>query len=163
LYGFSQPGGDLHEGNSDVVACYLENSPIVGHGFFRGQCDRGIRNLDNSMQYPADLSGEGHHDGQIIGGFCWQTWIGLRSLLGADAGSDRAWRIWHFGRRMGLPQSQPDQVLWAFIADDDDGNLANGTPFYDVLCQAAEHHNFGCPAITEGVAIAHTPVASKTT
>lgn len=163
IYGFGGPGGDLHEGNSDVVACFLENSPIVGHGFTRGQCTRGIRNLDNVLQYPADLSGEGHHDGQIIGGFHWQTWTALRALIGAAPGSDRAWDIWHYGRRMGLPQTQPDQVLWSFIADDDDGNLANGTPFFDVLCQAARHHGFSCPTITQGVMISHLPVSSKTT
>lgn len=162
LYGAGDPGGDLHEGNSDVVACYIQNVSIVGLGFFEGNCGSGIRDLDNELVYPDDLSGEGHHDGQIIGGFHWRAWNALRDALGDAPGSEHAFDIWHFGRKLGHPQTQPDQVTWTFIADDDDGNMANGTPFHALLCLAAVPHGFSCPAITEGVVIAHDPLTSTT-
>ena len=48
--------------------------------------------------------------------------------------------------------------------DDDDANLANGTPNYDTICSAASNHGFGdvCPEILEGVVISHTPLESTT-
>jgi hypothetical protein len=61
------------------------------------------------------------------------------------------------------PTMQPDQVMATFIADDDDGNLDNGTPHYALLCEAAGNHNFDCPAISQGVFITHTPPPSFTT
>ena len=61
------------------------------------------------------------------------------------------------------PTTQPDQVLATFIADDDDGNLANGTPHYDAFCVAATNHGFTCPEILVGVFITHEPLSSRTT
>jgi hypothetical protein len=56
---------------------------------------------------------------------------------------------------LGLPTNQPDQVFWTFVADDDDANLANGTPNYDYWCLGASNHGFECPEVTIGVFITH--------
>ena len=37
-------------------------------------------------------------------------------------------------RVLGTPQTQPDQVFWTFVADDDDGVIQNGTPNYEHFC-----------------------------
>jgi hypothetical protein len=56
----------------------------------------------------------------------------------------------------------PDQVLWTFLADDDDADLTNGTPHDYALCVAATNHGFACPEVTTGVFFAHTPLRHAT-
>jgi hypothetical protein len=51
-----------------------------------------------------------------------------------------------------------DQAHWTFVADDNDGDLTNGTPHYNQFCVGATNHGFPCPEITVGVAITHTPL-----
>lgn len=156
LYGLNDPPSDMHEGNSDIVANYLSRESIIGLGYYYNNCSVGIRNSDNGMTYPC--SGSGHYCGQVIAGFHWDAW---QELLGvyAEAYADSVARYtWHYARKLGLPQTQPDQVYWTFVADDDDGDLANGTPHHPYFCTAATNHNFSCPAITAGVLISHTPL-----
>ncbi len=157
----SQGNEGLGEGNSDIMLNLMCLESIIGRGFYEGNCLGGIRDSDNTLQYPEDLNGSVHHDGQIIAGFHWDFW----ELMEAEYGTEQA-RIlcgerWHFGRVLEEPWYQPDQVLATFIADDDDGNLDNGTPHHEYLCEAAMNHGFECPPILlSGVYISHTPVAS---
>ncbi|MBU1700361.1 MAG: T9SS type A sorting domain-containing protein [Candidatus Eisenbacteria bacterium] len=160
LYGATQPPTDMHEANSDVHGNTYSNNPIVGPGFYLASCEEGIRNSDNDLVWPFDLTGEGHHDGQILAGFHWDIWESLQLKLGEEAGKARALEIWHFARILGLPMIQPDQVWWTLIADDDDGNIENGTPNFDEICAAAEHHGFECPEAFDAVVIRHAPNAN---
>jgi hypothetical protein len=136
LYGPVDPPSDLDEGNSDVAANFLTRESMIGVGYYLDDCWSGIRNASNDMQYPC--TGGGHYCGQVISGFYWDAW--------------------QDSRKLGLPQTQPDQVYWTFVADDNDGNLNNGTPHHTYFCAAASNHNFSCPAITEGVEIVHEPL-----
>jgi hypothetical protein len=154
MYGPNDPPSDMHEGNSDVIGNYLSNEPQMGRGFYR-DCNTGIRNSDNSMTWPDSLNGTGHHDGQIIAGFNWDVRQNLMVTLGPEAGHQRASQIWHFARELGLPLTQPEQVWWTFIADDDDGNLDSGTPNWADICPAAERHGFSCPEMFTDVVIHH--------
>ncbi len=155
-----QPPGGLHEGNSDVVANFLDRNPVIGLGFFDGNCVSGIRNAENGLQYPASNENGGHTAGQVIAGFHWLFWQGLLAAFPQAEADSIAWSSWHYARDLGTPQTFPDQVLWTFLADDDDADLSNGTPHYDFLCAAAEAKGFTCPTITTGVFIDHTPLAS---
>jgi len=148
------PPGDLHEGNSDVLANFVGGASLIGNGF-NHTCEEGIRDSDNDLCYPEDLAGEGHFDGQLIAGFHWLTRENLMAALGTEAGAARAAEVWHFGRSMGLPFTQEDQVFWTFVADDDNGNLDDGTPNHAALCAAAEAHCFVCPDF--GVEFRHDP------
>jgi len=162
LYGSGDPPGDLHEGNSDIVANLLTREHIIGLGFFLNNCTSGIRDSENNLIYPDDLTGEGHHDGQIIAGFIWDSWQELLAAYPQEYADSVIFHDWHFGRDLGLPQSQPDQVYWTFVADDDDGNLDNGTPNHEHLCVGATNHGFDCPEILVGVLISHTPLTTTT-
>ena len=156
LYGLSDPPSDMHEGNSDIVANYLTRESIIGLGYYLNNCVSGIRNSDNSMTWPC--TGSGHTCGQVIAGFHWDAWQELLAVYSQAYADSVAKYTWHYGRKLGLPQTQPDQVYWTFVADDDDGNLANGTPHHPYFCTAATNHAFSCPAITAGVIISHTPL-----
>lgn len=157
LYGENDPPADVHEANSDVIGNYLTDESQMGRGFYL-DCETGIRDSDNDLRYPDDLTGEGHHDGQILAGFHWDVRQNLMVTHGEEAGHARAAQIWHFSRALGLPVNQPEQVWWTFIADDDDGNLDSGTPNWVDICPAAQHHGFTCPEVFEDVVIHHMPL-----
>ncbi|MBM3321335.1 MAG: choice-of-anchor J domain-containing protein [Candidatus Eisenbacteria bacterium] len=140
----SSPSSTLHEGNSDIIANLLTGESIIGLGFYLNNCTSGIRNSDNTLIYPDDLTGSGHHDGQIIAGVVWDAWQELQASLGEEAAFEVIGDIWHNGRSLTLPTTQPDQVLSMLIADDDDGNLMNGTPHYAAICTGAANHGFSC-------------------
>lgn len=161
--GGGDPAGDLHEGNSDVLANLIDRQPIIGLGFFTGNCVSGIRNSDNTLQYPEDAGGEGHAAGQVIAGFVWDTWQSMLADLPQNDADDAIRSMWHFSRVLGVPNGgggagQQEQVDWSFLADDDDANLLNGTPHYDNLVVGATNHGFAYPLF--GVLITHTPIAS---
>lgn len=145
----------LGEGNSDVMANILTQESIIGRGF-NLNCVSGIRNSKNGLKYPDAVVGQPIHSaGQVIAGFHWDIMEVYQVIYGVEAGTFESASLWHFARKLGAPTTQPSQVLWAFIADDDDGDLDNGTPNYDVICQAAVNHGFTCPAVTVGVFIDH--------
>ena len=158
LYGPADPPSDMHEGNSDVIGNYLTNESKMGRGFYLSDCENGIRDSNNDLHWPEDLQGEGHFDGQIIAGFHWDARENLMATLGDEAGHARASALWHFARALGLPPTQPEQVWWTFLADDNDGNLDNGTPNHDALWPAADHHGFDYPEAFTDVVIHHTPL-----
>ncbi len=158
MYGPNDPPSDLHEGNSDVLGTFRSNNPVVGPGFYLGDCVNGLRTVYNDMRWPDDLQGEGHHDGLIIAGFEWDMRTRLIQQLGYAQGSTLAMELWHFARELGLPYTQPEQVLWNLLVDDDDANLDSGTPHYDAICAAALHHGFTCPERFDAVVIHHIPL-----
>jgi hypothetical protein len=157
MYGPNDPPRDMHEGNSDVTANYMIDSPIVGRGFYLDDCVNGIRNSDNDLRWPEDTEGGAYVAGQILAGFHWDVWDTLKASLGDEAGKQTALELWYYGRILGLPRVLPEQVLYTFIADDDDGNLDNGTPNYDAICYGAEHHGFDCPEVFDDVVIRFVP------
>lgn len=150
----------LGEGNSDVLANLLTQESIIGRGF-NNSCSAGIRDSQNNLIYPDDLNGQIHHDGQIIAGFHWDAMQIFQDLYGVEDGALQMANDWHFGRKVSRPTGQTAQVLATFVANDDDGNLANGTPHWDIYCEAATNHGFSCPAITAGVLIEHTAQKTK--
>jgi FlgD Ig-like domain len=159
FHGANLPSGDMHEGNSDVLANFINRIPVIGYGF--STCAAGIRNSDNDLQWPSDNDG-GHWGGQIIAGFFWDSWQSLLGSLPQAQADDAAWQAWHNARALGTPLNQQDEVTWAFIADDDNGDLNDGTPHYAHFQLGAENHNFAYPAVTVGVFIAHDKLPHST-
>lgn len=160
----SQGQQGLGEGNGDVLANILTLEAEIGRGFNLSNCVTGIRTSDNNLQYPGDVVGqEVHNAGRVIAGFHWDALEVFVALMGESAAQVKVGSDWHFGRKLSSPFNQPAQVLATFVADDDDGNLNNGTPFYDVYCMAATNHGFSCPPVTQGVTVAHEEVWTTTT
>lgn len=161
----SQGNEGLGEGNGDITLNFLIDESIIGRGFNIGNCTGGIRNSDNNLQYPEGKTGAIHHDGQIIAGVVWDVREILEQNLGAAAGKHRAGLLWHFGRKIERPRFQPDQVFSMYVADDDDGNLDNGTPNWTAICEGATRHDvdqdgFPCLEVIEGVFFVHTPLTT---
>jgi Zn-dependent metalloprotease len=156
LYGANPVGADVQEANSDVGANLLTRESIMALGFYLDNCSSGIRNSQNTLQNPC--SNEAHICGQVLAGFHWDSWQALLAAYPQAVADSVARSTWHFGRKLGLPATMTEQVYWTFVADDNDGNLNNGTPHYDQFCTGATNHGFACPEITVGVAITHTPL-----
>ena len=158
LYGYNPVGDDVHEGNSDIGPNLLLHESIMGLGFYLDNCTTGIRNSENSLTDPC--SDEAHICGQVIAGFYWDSWQALQAAYGTAVADSIARTNWHFARKANLPSTMADQAHYAFVYDDNDGNLANGTPHYDQFCVGATNHGFDCPEITVGVTITHTPLGN---
>jgi Zn-dependent metalloprotease len=155
------PPGDLHEGNSDIMANHMTELSLIGDGFAL-TCDQGIRDCSNDLRWPEDVAGqEIHAAGRVICGFDWDVRKSIEQMSPAIF-AQRSDSLWHFTRRLLRPTTQPDQVTGYFFLDDDDFDLSNGTPHYDGLCLAAERHGFTPPgpAQTRPVTVTHSPLHS---
>lgn len=159
----SQGNEGIGEGNSDIISTLITGESIIGRGFYTGNCTGGIRDCENTLVYPDDVVGQPIHSaGRVICGFNWDFQQGMMGFYGIQVGTEMTGERWHFGRVLEHPNTQPAQVLATFIADDDDGDLTNGTPHYDFLCEAATNHGFSCPEITSGVRITHNYLGTTT-
>jgi cysteine-rich repeat protein len=127
--GVGQFEGALSEGIADYLSATITNDAGLARGFFVAEPDEPLRQLDpvgDEWHWPDDLTGEVHDDGRIIGGTLWDLRTALITKLGPAAGIARTDHIWFqsIRRAVDIPTMYPE----ALVADDDDGNLANGTP-----------------------------------
>jgi Zn-dependent metalloprotease len=148
------------ESNSDIMALLMTNDPVIGRGIVAGDCLSGIRNADNSLVYPDDVIGIPEHTAsQVLSGFHWDAMQALRARYGAEQGTLVSARDWHHGRVLLHPLTPPDQVLATFLANDDDGDLTNGSADLDIYSAAALNHGF---EPLSGIVITHTPLEDTT-
>ncbi|MCB0761774.1 MAG: T9SS type A sorting domain-containing protein [Flavobacteriales bacterium] len=122
--------GAMGEGYADFWAISLTDNPHLGQGFYTDNED-GIRRYDEDPKvYPVDLVGEVHADGEIIMG----AWYDTHLLMGADWDATLELFVEAYG---GLQATTfngnegaafVDVLLDALQADDDDGDISNGTP-----------------------------------
>lgn len=129
----------LHEGMADVLAAMIQDDPVGGKGFFGPGTI--LRSLDNTRRYPEDVNpADPHVTGLIIGGAFWD--------LRESAGLEVATRLSHFAK-YGLPDDPEAGVAMneffveTLVADDDDADLANGTPHAAEIVAAFNAHGIG--------------------
>ncbi len=125
--GVGNVDGAVGEGMADVLAALITGDHGMGRGFFFN--DEALRDLDKdgqTLHYPEDLQGEVHADGEIVGEAFWDMKKALIAKLGAEAGEAQARKIYY-----GIIQRSvdiPTTYVEALVADDNDGDLSNGTP-----------------------------------
>jgi hypothetical protein len=144
-----------HEGMADITAALVNDEPKVGIGAFDDSTEI-IRNVQNYMKYPNNITGESHNDGQILSGAFWD----LRKAVSLDY----VRHISHFAR-YGTPDDIETGLAfskWLFetvVADDDDGDLTNGTPHLSEIITSFEKHGiYGY--IYSYIAFSHLPPES---
>ncbi|HMC97995.1 MAG TPA: hypothetical protein VKG92_10085, partial [Flavobacteriales bacterium] len=148
----------MNEAYADVWALTLTENPVMTLGWKIGFPDSYIRRYDQAPKvYPIDLIGEPHTDGQIIAGAWWDTY----RLLGWDMPTT----LQLFGDALGglqataadgmEGQAYRDVLLDVLQADDDDGNIANGTPHGLVIVEAFAIHGI---TLLSNAQFVHTPV-----
>ncbi|WP_255215831.1 DUF4215 domain-containing protein [Pseudenhygromyxa sp. WMMC2535] len=119
--------GAVSEGISDYLSATIVNDAGVAKGFFLDTSEA-LRDLDPEgyeWHWPED-NGEIHAAGRIIGGALWDLRKSLIAKYGQAAGMAATDHIWLQSIRRAT--DMPSMYTEALIANDDDGNLQNGTP-----------------------------------
>lgn len=147
--------GSISEGIGDVTAFLLTGDPIVAPYFMTN--GSGIRRVDTDRVYPQDVTGEVHADGLIFAGAVWDLWAVMAGEYGEEDGYDLTASLFALGIKGGptIPESYDEFV----VADDDDGDLGNGTPHTCQLIDAFQPHGLG-PGSSAGslLELGHVPV-----
>ncbi len=150
--------GAMNEGYADVWAFTITANPVLAHGYMLADPNSSIRRYDLAPKvYPVDLIGEVHSDGEIIAGAWWDLYrlsghdMALTLALFAEAypGLQAA----TFNGNEGV--AYRDVLIDVLQADDDDGDITNGTPNGDVIVEAFALHGI---TLLSNVTFAHTPV-----
>lgn len=140
--------GGLSEGWGDLLSCYRLGIPELGFDLFPGEA---LRNCENDYVFPPDGNDEVHNLGQAWMGFGWLVRQGLIAKYGEADGEALARAI----VLPSLPSNAADilaAVREVFLRNDDDGDLSNETPDWDVLYPAALHHGLTIAIETDVVA-----------
>ena len=130
--------GAMSEGASDFLAASITGDPGMGRGFFYTEAAlRDIDPPDKEWLWPVDIA-EIHHTGQIYGGVFWDLRKQLIIDLGEGPGIALVNRLYLATLRRAV--SIPTSLIEALAEDDDDGNLANGTPHECAIRAAFGRH-----------------------
>ena len=138
--------GSLGEGFADLNSAFIRDDPRIGVGFYGGgpNINKIIRSCDNTRKWPRDINPDIHVSGEIISGAFWD----LRKTIGLEA----AEHLFHFMEYqmpdgIGVTDTIPledafsSTLIATIVTDDDDNNLANGTPHLKEIITAFKLHN----------------------
>ena len=142
--------GQYGEGMSDCIGLLITDDPVCGFGFF-GDCNSGLRNADNTIQYPC--SGEVHDCGQLISGCVWSTRNELLATNPATYLQILSNLTVNSILLHGGTQITPQITIDFLTLDDDDGNINNGTPHRTEICAGFGAHNMDCPPLPVGLSV----------
>lgn len=152
--------GAMNEGYADVWAVTLTENPVMTLGYQFSYPESCIRRYDAAPKvYPIDLVGEVHRDGEIIAGAWWDTYrlLGWDMPLTLQLFADAFPGLQATADNGEEGEAFRDVLLDVLQADDDDGNIANGTPHGLAIVEAFAIHGI---TLLSGAQIFHTPVAS---
>ncbi|MCY2959403.1 MAG: hypothetical protein NTY35_04495 [Planctomycetota bacterium] len=132
-YGTGNGMDGMGEGNADVWAMYLYDSPVVGLDFCGPGCN--VRTGLNTRPFCGDNSpqcyGEVHADGETWMGAAWKVRARLNTALGnamGDLTANTLFLAWMNAYNQGTIRSIIE-TQW-LVLDDDDGDLNDGSPHY---------------------------------
>jgi cysteine-rich repeat protein len=121
-------------------------------------------------RWPDDADGEPHDEGEIIGEALYDLRKALQTKLGDGPGFEQFLKVYYgvMQRSADIPSTYPE----ALVADDDDGDLSNGTPNQCEINTTFALHGLTDPAVTIGLAppvrdgnaisfTVHAPLASQ--
>lgn len=136
--------GQYGEGMGDCLGILVTDQSELGVGF--QSCATGIRTANNTMQYPC--SGEIHFCGQLISGCVWDT----RNLLQASEPVNylsiiRSLTVNSVPLHTGT-EIAPSIYTTFITLDDDDANLANGTPHCYEITRGFALHSMSTGALS---------------
>ena len=137
----------LSEGLADFFAASITRSSAIARGYqFTSAPVRDLDPVGFDKRAPDDLVPSPHQSGLVIGGALWD----LRTLLvdrhGVDDGEARVDRVF-----VGVLQRAPSitgSYMAALVGDDDDGDLANGTPNKCEIDVAFARHGLAPASVT---------------
>lgn len=132
--------GSLGEGIADYLSGTMNDDPALGVGFFTGS-NQPLRRMDGDARWPEDRSDDPHVTGIIIASALWDVREALIDAHGRVAGVALADRyFWHIAMRA---SDIEDAYIEALLADDDNGDLDDGTPNQCLIDLAFGAHGLG--------------------
>ncbi len=131
--------GSISEGIGDAVAVLNTGDPTISPNFFVG--GTGIREVSSNRVYPDDWVGEVHEDGLIFAGAVWDLWERLEDDMSEEEAYDTVNRLLVEATKSG--PSIPDSFDEFILADDDNGDLSDGTPNSCAIIDAFSLHGLG--------------------
>ena len=136
--------GAYGEGLGDVMGVLITDQPILGLGF-SNNCNSGLRNADNNVQYPC--AGAIHACGRLLSGCVWST----RNELLATNPDTYSEIISNLAVNSILLHSgsgiAPSITIDFLTLDDDDDDIFNGTPHYAEIATGFGDHNMDAPEL----------------
>lgn len=154
--GMSGFDGSLSEGAADTISFLLTNDHRMAPGFYLN--GNGIRNVDNRRRYPEDFVPSDafvHSNGLIFAGAMWDFKERLADETDLETAQDVTSTILA-GMLKGGPDL-PRAFDEALVADDDNGNLADGTPHECHLVEAFGEHGLGPLGAGKAYVALHDP------
>jgi hypothetical protein len=129
------------EGFADGVSMLQTRSSIVGPNFM---LDGGsVRDMETLKVYPRD-QGEEHDEGQIVGGAFWDLFKSLRTARGEAQAVEL---MSNYLLKTIVTTTRYTGVYDAILlVDDNDGNIANGTPNFCAINSAFVRHGLASAA-----------------
>jgi hypothetical protein len=130
----------LSEGLSDYLCVTITGDPAMARNFVLGS-GQPLRNVGPNRVWPEDIEEDPHQTGLIIAGALWD----LRSTLIEDQGEDDGVALadhifWQVASRA---SSVDTSYVEALLADDDNGDLSDGTPNQCAIDEAFNLHGLG--------------------
>jgi len=128
IEGAGQFDSAMSEGAADYLAASTVDDAALGRGYFTAN-NNPLRDLDpvgREAQWPRDLAEDPKTTGLILGGALWDLRKALVAELGAAAGKRTTDDLYYavLQRASDIPSAYVELLA----ADDDDGDLTNGTP-----------------------------------
>jgi MYXO-CTERM domain-containing protein len=131
--------GDISEGSADFVSATLLDSATVGQN--ANPAGGYIRELESDRVYPRDVIGQVHNDGLIWGSFWWNLRQQWAASMGEAAGVEAVDLLFLGALSQGPSLTDAGEAV--VLADDDDGDLSNGTPHGCELGELLDQHGLG--------------------
>ena len=165
-YNSGNPNTGFGEGNADNFAMYVTDDPVVGRGF-QGTGSY-IRTGLNTRTFCGDSAlgcyGEPHNDGEVLMGAIWKVRARLKTTLGNSAGivaANTLFNSWMNAYNDSLIQTIIE-THWLTL-DDNDGNIANGTPHHADIDGGFRAQGFPGHTISAAVLITNVTQLADTT
>ncbi len=149
--------GSVSEGIGDFTGALQTGDYRVGPYFYTS--GGYIRELQTDYAYPDDVTGEVHADGLIYAGAMWDLWQRLNEDLGEDEGYAVINQI--FKDMIKLGPDIPESYDAAILADDDNGDLDDGTPHQCAIIETFAPHGLGPSGGGGLLALSHSPLANQ--
>ena len=146
--------GAMHEATADLLAAFIRDDPGIAVGLVGPGVP--LRTLAGDAHWPEYESPDLHTTGLILAQSFWD--------LRQSAGLALATRLYHFAQ-YGVPDdlfddglAMSEYFIQTLVADDNDGNLANGTPHLSQINAAFNAHGIGSNYF---ISIAHAPLVDQ--
>jgi len=144
----------ISEGSSDYLSATINDDPRVGINAYPD--GSAVRNIGPDHRYPEDYVEESHYDGLIWASFLWN----LRSEWSAESEDGVIETDLLFLRALEQGPNLFDVYEAVLLADDDDGDLTDGTPHDCELMDRLGDHGIG-PGPIGVVMFDHVPLEAQ--